>query len=190
MKWMIAGSDSVIVAVIPLIRMPKLSIRSLLLLVVYFSICASIYVTQNSVAGWIIVIATAILIATSMIHAFNKRDPFALGFSIFAMAWLLICFGYSFDTSRTFKGWQFQQPIFRAMRLGKTSPEIESYVYVERYTIHHFFRSDNGMRHLEDTVMPSYGNALRCFLCVTSLLVGLIGGTIFRFFMKPKPRAG
>ena len=170
--------------------MPKLSIRSLLLLIVYFAICASIYITQNSAVGWAIVTATAILISTTMIHAFNEKEPFALGFSIFAMSWLLICFGYSYDSSRTSAGWKFQQPLFHAMRLGRTSPEIESYVNVERYTIHHFFRSDNAMRHPEDTVMPSYENALKCFACVTALVVGLIGGVIFRFAMVPRTRAG
>ena len=170
--------------------MPKLSIQTLFLLVAYFSICASIYVTQNSAAGWIIVIATAILIARSMIHAFNNEDRFALGFSVFAMSWLLICFGYSVDTSRTFTGLKFQKPIFHAMRLGRTSPEIESYVNLKRFTIHHFFNSDNAVRHPEDSVMPSYGNAMRCFACLSALVVGLIGGAIFRFVKKPDPRAG
>lgn len=69
--------------------------------------------------------------------------------------------------------------------MGRTSPEIESYVTVERYTIHHFFRSDNAMRHPDDAVMPSYENAMRFFACVSSLFVGLIGGLMFRFAVKP-----
>ena len=170
--------------------MPKLSIRSMLLLIVYFSICASIYLTQNSVVGWIVVIATAILIATAMIHAFSSADPFSLGFSVFCMAWLLICFGYSFDSARNFKGLEFQGPVFRFMRLGRTSPEIESLVTAKRFAIHNFYRSDDAIRHPEDSVTPSYGNAMRCFICVSGFLVGLVGGVVFKWFMPPNPRDG
>ena len=172
--------------------MPKFSIRSLLLLTVYFSLCGAIYVIQNSAVGWVIVVATALLIAISMVYAFNNRDLFALGFSVFSMAWILICFGYSFDTPRNFVGWKFQQPIYRAMRMGRASPEIESFgdPANERYTIHHLFRSDNGLRGPGDTSTPSYDNAMRCFVCLSSLLAGLIGGVTFRTVMKSSSPAG
>ena len=177
------------VAVILLRQMPKLSILTLFWLTLYFAICASIYVTQNSAAGWAIVIATALLIAKCMIYAFDNKNSFALGFSVFAMSWALLCFGYSFDSSRAFTGWQFQRPIFNAMRLGRTSPEIDSYVTAERYQIHSFFRSANAMRHPEDSVKPTYGNAMRCFACLSAMVVGLIGGALFRF-IKKRPSAG
>ena len=189
LKWMIYRSGSVITDVILLRQMPKLSILTLFWLTLYFAICASIYVTQNSAAGWAIVIATALLIAKCMIYAFDNRNSFALGFSVFAMSWALLCFGYSFDSSRAFAGWQFQRPIFNAMRLGRTSPEIDSFATAERYKIHSFFRSDDAMRHPEDSVKPTYGNAMRCFACLSAMVVGLFGGALFQFIKKP-PNAG
>ena len=163
--------------------MPRITIKSSLLLTVYFSICASIYVTQNLAAGWIVVIATGLLIATTMVHAFNARDSFSLGFSVFAMVWLLICLGCSFETSRNFQGWKFQRPIFNAMRLGRKSPEIESFVNVKRTTIHDLYYSQDAIRHPDDNVTPSYTNCMRVVACVSSLLWGLIGGAIFRMTM-------
>jgi len=172
--------------------MPKFSIRSLLLLTVYFSLCALIYVIQNSAVGWVIVVATALLIAISMVYAFNNRDLFALGFSVFSMAWMLICFGYSFDSPRNFAGWKFQQPIFWTMRMGRPSPKLESFgdPANQRYTIHNFFRSDNAILNPNDNSPPSYDNAMRCFVCLSSLLAGLIGGCAFRTVMKSPSPAG
>jgi len=149
-------------------------------------------VIQNSAVGWIIVIATAILIAMSMIHAFNNRDLFALGFSVFSMLWVFICFGFSFDSPRNFAGLNFQQPIFRTMRMGRPYPKLESFgdPTNQRYTIHNFFRSDNALRNPNDNSTPSYDNAMRCFACLSALVVGWVGGIVTHYTCKRKLSAG
>ena len=168
--------------------MPNFSIRSLMFLFVYFAICASIYITQNLAAGWAVVIATAVLIVTSTMYAFRNNDTFALGFSVFATMSILICFGCSFDTSRNFKGWNFQPTIFHIMRFGSATPELESFgdPKNQRFAQHTLFRTERALRAPNDTSTPSYRNALSLFACLAAALMGLIGGFVFRIAVKPR----
>ena len=97
--------------------MPTLSLKSALLLTAYFAVCASVYITQNLATGWIVVIATALLISMAMVSAFKTNDTFTLGFSVFASATLAI----------TLDVWDVRPAIINAMRFGPAPPGIESF---------------------------------------------------------------
>ena len=169
--------------------MTNFSIRSLMLLTVYVSTCGSIYITQNSAAGWTVVIATAILIVSSTIHAFKNNDAFALGFSVFATLAALTCFGCSFDTNRNFTGWKFHSTVVRVMRFGKPQPELVSFGDPKnvRFAQHNLFGTDNVLRGPDDQSTPTYRNAMNLFACVVAVAIGLIGGVISRAIAGPRP---
>ena len=168
--------------------MSNFSIRSLMLLTVYVSTCGSIYITPNSAAGWAVVIATAMLIVASTIQAFRNDDAFALGFSVFATLAILTCFGFSFDSSRNFKGWKFQSTVFRVMRFGKPQPELLSFGDPKniRLSQHSFFRTDNVMRSPDDDSTPTFRNAMNLFACAVAVTTGLAGGVLFLAIVKPR----
>ena len=107
--------------------MPTLSLKSALLLTAYFAVCASVYITQNLATGWIVVIATALLISMAMVSAFKTNDTFTLGFSVFASATLAITLGCIFETSAQLDVWDVRPAIINAMRFGPAPPEIESF---------------------------------------------------------------
>ena len=62
--------------------MPRISLRSILLICTYFAICSLVYVSANLWVGWLVVFATALWMALAIIRAFQTRDHFTLGFAV------------------------------------------------------------------------------------------------------------
>ena len=78
--------------------MQRFSIRSVLLLVVYFAVCSLVYVSTNIWLGWLVVFATAIVYATAMKRAFSTRDRSVLVFAISGTVALITMLGFAIET--------------------------------------------------------------------------------------------
>ena len=78
--------------------MQRFSIRSVLLLVVYFAVCSLVYVSTNIWFGWLVVFATAIVYATAMKRAFSTRDRSVLVFAISGTVALITMLGFAIET--------------------------------------------------------------------------------------------
>ncbi len=165
--------------------MPRISLTSALLITTYFAVCSLAFVSANAAIGWLIVIATAILIAVTIIRSFQTRNTFGLGFSVFAGFWLSLSLGLAFETSTGYNGYDLRTPIWKIMKLGRTSPKIESYVNLKRSRFHDLYHSIEMIRHPDDQGVPNFENSIRLVACWSALIVGVVGGNVFRLVMRP-----
>ena len=163
-------------------------VASTFLITIYFAICALNYVSENVAIGWFIVIATAIVIAVTMIRSFQTRDVFGLGFAVFGSVWLSATLGFTLETPTSFKVYNPRPTIWRIMSLGRTPRKIEDYNNVRESTIHDLYHSMGMIRLPDYRGIPSYNNTFRLLACWSALIAGMIGGMFFSVVMKPNRR--
>ena len=165
--------------------MPKLSITSLFLVTTYFAICALNYAIANATIGWLIVGATAILIAVTMIRSFQTLDTFRLGFSVVAGLCLSLTLGFAVETSTSLKLYNLRSPVWKLMSFGRESRKIDDYTMLKKSTFHDLYHTTGMVRLPADPGIPNYENTMRLATCWLALVAGLIGGALFSIIMKP-----
>ena len=164
--------------------MPRLTLKTCLLLSGYFAVCATIYVGTNAAVGWVVVIATALLIAYSMFRSFMTRSMFGLGFAVVSSIFLSVCLGCAFETSTKFSGWDVRGHITNTIGLGREYPEIgDNWATAKRTKYHDMYSSVTCVQPTKP-VIPSHWNSIRLGICLASLLAGLLGGATFAVFDK------
>lgn len=168
--------------------MPKLSIASTFLIVTYFAICALNYASENVGIGWLIVAATAMVIAVATFRSFITRDAFGLGFSVCGGFWLAIVLGFAIETPTSFKPYDLRPGIYRVMSFGRTRPKIVDYTNLRESTYHDLHDSIGMVRRPDVRDVPNRRNSLTLVACWSALIAGLIGGFVFSSVMKSKER--
>lgn len=142
------------------------------------------YVIENATIGWLIVGATAVVIAVAMIRSFQTRDVFRLGFEVSGSFWLSLTLGFALETPKGFKAFDLRAPVWKIMSLGRKSSKIEDYNNLRESTFHDLHHSVRMIRLPDRPQIPDHGNTMRLAACLSALFVGLIGGTFFSPIMK------
>lgn len=161
--------------------MQRLSILSLFLLTAYFAVCALVYASRNPTIGWLIVVATAVVIGVITFRAYQTRNVFGLRFSAVASLCLPLTLGFVVETpSTTTKLVDLGTPIWKLMNLGRTFRQlnIEEYATFEQVAEHDLYTTHVHRRLPDDVGVPGYRNALRLAACWSALSVGVIAGII------------
>jgi|GEM_PF-4415572 len=163
--------------------MIRISLKTIFFIVVYFSICAQIYVTDNVLVGSAIVFATAIWMCAAMIRAFQLRNRFILGFSVIGSFWLIGCLGFSVETSSPMTLLEnARSSTLNVLSGGRKPVEIESYTGLNRSHYHDIHQSSTMVRVPDQNFVPGRRNAILFMVCISSLAVGCVGGTMFQVF--------
>ena len=147
---------------------------------VYFAVCCLVYISVNLWVGWAVVCATAVWMAYATIRAFQTRNHFTLGFAVAGCAWLIVWLGFAIETKTDVSGWNVRSKITNIMRLGRETPEHDVLAGLQSFThMHHLYRSELLGILPDQRLAPEYHNSVRLFVCLTSLIFGLLGGIVF-----------
>jgi hypothetical protein len=166
------------------------SLKTLFLISAYVAICCLVYVHSNLWIGTLVVLATIIWLTTTTIHAFRHHNYFSIGFSLCAWAWLVFWLGFYSETPASvspppasYAG--LAGNVFRVMTLFRDSPDFDPSLPVQTYGFMHSLHMSGPMAYQTGgPYVPSFNNAMRLAICVTSLLVGLIGGTATHYIRR------
>ena len=172
--------------------MATISLRTIMLVVTYAAICSTVYVTPNLWAGWMVVLATAMWIAISIYRTSLQNSSFSLGFSIAASAWLVAWLGFGIETSNQVDDTPFRMAIYNVVCFGNQSDqEYDPSAKIELYSkAHDLYQSfEQSKTQGTDPPAPAWHNAMRLIVCVSSLLVGCLGGLVTHFIGRKRTRA-
>ena len=151
-------------------------------IVVYFSICALVYVSDGIWIGSAVILATAIWFCAATIRAFQSRDSFILGLSVVGSFCLISCLGITVETSTPMGMLEdARSSTWNMLSGGRKFPEIESYVGLKRSHYHDLFHSSAMVRVPNQHFVPSRRNAIVLVVCLWSLAMGIFGGCLFKF---------
>ena len=165
--------------------MARISLRSILLICVYFVVCCSVYVSANLWVGWFVVFATATWMSFAIIRAFQTHDHFTLGFAVTGCAWLIIWLGFAIETPTAATSWNIRAKIFSIMNVGRDQPEFDASAPLRTYAhLHDLYSSGPMAIQTAQPVAPLWHNSIRLAICLSSLVVGLVGGMVFLLFTK------
>ena len=170
--------------------MPQFSLKFAAIAMAYSAVLCFAYVTPNLWAGWLVVIATAALIANSILHAFRNQNQMALGFAIVSSMTLITCLGFAIETrgaTSTKKGNDLRVSIYELMRFAP-APEPKPKNYNpnlnEIRVMHHIYYSVAlGGKFSAETI-----NLSRLAICIVSLLIGSFGGLTFKLLNIPRQK--
>ena len=133
-----------------------------------------VYVSDNLCVGWLVVFATALLMSFAMIRAFQTRDHFTLGFAATGCVWLITWLGFAIETPTPAPDWKVRPKIASVMNFGREWQERDSSIPKTYAHYHDLYIS--GLMETQQPVVPKFQNSIRLFICLTSLVVGLLGG--------------
>jgi len=160
--------------------MPRISLISIFLLCAYFAACCLTYLSPSLWAGWLIVIATSIWMAISIVRAFQTRDHFTLGFSVTACVWLITWLGFGIDapqpTTNINWPWKMAKVINYERDLSVLPRLNERGVHSHLHTLY----STQPMTEGDARHVAIVFNAIRLGICLSALAVGVVGGAVFR----------
>jgi hypothetical protein len=159
--------------------MATISLKSIMFVVAYAAICSTAYATPNLWAGWLVVLATATWIAISIYRTSLQNSSFSLGFSIAASVWLIAWLGFGIETSTQVDDIPFRTAIYDFVSFGgDTGQEYDPSARLETYSKAHDLYQSFEQTKTQGTNphVPSWHNAMRLIVCITSLLIGCLGG--------------
>ena len=172
--------------------MATMSLKSIMLIVVYAAICSTVYTTPNLWAGWLVVLATAMWIAIAIYRTSLPNSSFSLGFSIAASVWLIAWLGFGIETSTQVDDIPFRMAIYNAVCMGsQDDQESDPSAKLERYSkAHDLYQSfEQTKTQGTDPHVPAWHNAMRLSVCVSSLLIGYVGGLTSLFVCRKRAPA-
>jgi hypothetical protein len=159
--------------------------------VAYAAVCSTVYAIPNLWAGWLVVLATATWIAISIYRTSLQNSSFSLGFSIAASVWLIAWLGFGIETSTQVDDIPFRMAIYNVVCFGgQADQEHDPSAKIEHYSkAHDLYQSFEQTRTQgANPQVPAWHNAMRLIACVSSLLIGCLGGLATRFGSR-KPNA-
>ena len=168
--------------------MAKFSLKSIMLVVAYAAVCSSVYATSNMWAGWLVVWATAVWMAIAIVRAANSNDRFSLGFAVAGCFWLTIWLGFAVETSVKFDDIPFRDAIYNFADLSRSTNEFDESAKTISYAkSHDLYMSGELTVRGNSPYVPNWHNTMRLVVCLSSLVVGFIGGLITHCTRKHKP---
>ena len=168
--------------------MVRISLKSIMLMVVYAAICCMVYVSPNLWIGWFIVVATATWMAIAIVRATQTNDPFTLGFAVTGCMWLIVWLGFAIETPTSIDGNNVRTAIYRIATLGKAIPEYDRSVRTTTYArLHDLYTSAPMGSRSAVLFVPQWHNAMRLVVCLTALAIAFCGGALF-YFVYPRLR--
>lgn len=162
--------------------MARISLKSIMLMVVYAAICSMVYISPNLWIGWLVVIATATWMAIAIVRATQTKDPFTLGFAVAGCVWLIVWLGFAIETPLSIDGKNVRAVIHRIIHFGRPRPEVDPKSRVTTYAqLHDLYVSGpmgsrSAVRHA-----PNWYNAIRLLVCLIALGIATVGGAVFHF---------
>jgi hypothetical protein len=141
--------------------------------------------------GTFVVVGTIFWLAMTTCHAFNSKSYFSLGFSVIGWSWLVFWLGFYAETPETYENWPVPRWIYSLatgfQEIPEYNPKFGHNTYARMHSLHVSSKMayQEGMRRI-----PTWKNAIRLVVCVSSLIAGVIGGlltnTVFRSGRLPK----
>jgi hypothetical protein len=169
--------------------MVRISIKSMLLMVVYAAICCLVYLHSSLWIGWLVVIATAFWMALAIVHATHTHNSFTLGFAVTGCVWLIIWLGFAIETPTTINIEGMRKAIYRVASLGRTRPEYDPSIGFTAYAQYHDVYISVPMGNQSPEIfLPYWHNALRLVVCLSALTVATVCGALFHFVCRNRPR--
>ncbi len=160
--------------------MVRISLRSILLICIYFAICSSVCVSPNLWVGWFVVLATAIWMSFTIVRAFQTHNHFTLGFAVIGTVWLVAWLGLAIETKTANGSWNIRSKIAIVMNLGREWPDYDPSAPHRTYAhMHDLYYSAPMAIQTSEPVAPTWHNSMRLAVCLSSLAVGVIGGIVF-----------
>lgn len=178
---------------------PQLSIRSMLLICGYVSVCSLVYVYPSMWIGTMVVAATIVWLALASVDAFRSRSSFSLVFSLCAWTWLVFWLGFHGDNSKTVSpDWLLPEIVHRAMTPFHDLPVVNrslwrdeqgNLVHPERYgTAYNIYFGHKLMKWPGEPLNPpAFRNTIRLAACISALLFGFLGGWLNHWITANKP---
>ncbi|WP_442511341.1 hypothetical protein SH528x_003015 [Novipirellula sp. SH528] len=162
-----------------------------MLILAYVAVCCTTYIYSNLWFGTLVVVATIFWLGSTTLYAFSEQSRFSLGFSLAGWAWLVFWLGFYAETPAKYPSWPVPQWIYKAATPFQwQQPVVYGYGRYEEYQaswnhtpyghMHslHVSRQLNAPSHLQSHI-PSWYNAIRLAVCLSALIVGIIGGATY-----------
>ena len=170
---------------------PQFSLRFAVIALAYLAVLCFAYVTPNVWVGWLAVIATAALIANSILNAFRNQNQMTLGFAIASSTMLITCLGFAIET-RGLSAWDFGEDLrgsihrflrirpVEVLKIKDQKPSVD-----EIRTVHHITYAIGLGKNQSKAEQI---NLFRVVICISSLLIGCFGGLTFKLFNIPRQK--
>lgn len=157
----------------------QIKLRTIFLMCVYTGVCSLIYVYSNLWFGTLVVVATITWLGLATNHAFRHQSQFWLGFVISGWAWLVLCFGFYGESKTNFDITNVQKAIYWIASPFRPTPEYDPNLRYETFGYMTSLHVSGPMASQPGTLLiPAWHNALRLVVCLSSLLLGTVGGII------------
>ena len=158
----------------------------------YAAICSTVYATPNLWAGWLAVLATAMWVAISIYRTSLQNNSFSIGFSIAASVWLIAWLGFGIETSSQVDDIPLRMAIYNVVCFGnQTDQEYDPSAKIELFSkAHDLYQSfEQSKIQGTDPHVPAWNNAMRLIVCISSLLIGCLGGLVTHFNRRKRTLA-
>ena len=174
----------------------QFNLKIVFAMITYSAICLVLYLNPSLWVGTLIVVATASLYAIAAVEAYRRQRSFYLGFSIVGLFWMVFWFGFYFETfvhpGNPYVAWNLPMQMAKFVSLGESyepDPNAQDQMQIVSYTHSVHFSSAKSVNPTSRPI-PSYQNATRFAVCLTSIPAAIVGGFIFGLTATKRTRNG
>ena len=170
--------------------MPRISLKSIMMVVLYAAVCCMVYATPNMWAGWLVVWATAGWMAIAIAKAANTNSRFFLGFTVVGCTWLIVWLGFAVETSVKFDDVPIRMAIYDFANFGQQPNEYDESAEMVSYAkAHDLYMSLDLTVQGDSPHVPNWHNTIRLVVCLSALVAGCIGGIVTHYACARKRAA-